>query len=176
MKFAKLFFITASVAFFFSCSEDTDDVPSPSNSLIGSWALTEVEYEGTTTTTFDGQQTNATFTGTGYDMNFSIQFNENPNDYEADGTYSIRLETTIQGHSQPLTSEWENPGFIGTGSWEKNGDQLIVTSNNGDIQEATISELNANTLDIIWEFSQTTTESGATIVQDVNGTYTFQRN
>jgi hypothetical protein len=92
--------------------------------LVGTWIMTSLDYEGTSTTTFGGQSFTSTFEGVGYDLNASITFQENPNDYKANGTYKIDLETMFGGQTFTTTSTID--GFIDDGTWEQNGNTLEV--------------------------------------------------
>jgi len=156
-----------------SCSKDDDSIDTTDTRIMGDWTVTDISYMGTSSSNVGGVTIDADFTGTGYDMDLKISFDENPNEYTAEGDYSIMLVTDFQG--TPIETPWTNVGFIGNGDWVKTDNTLTITASTGEVQSATITELTDNKMVIEWDFSQTTTLQGALVTQNVNGTYTFER-
>lgn len=156
-----------------ACGED-DEPTTNEQGIIGTWKITGIDYSGTSTTTVQGiPPTTATFTGTGYDMNLSITFGENPNNYVTSGDYSIELVTMAAG--QTFTNQWTNQGFLGNGTWERNGDTLTATDSGGDVGVATIVSESDNEIVFNVMTQETTTDQGVTTVYDIDGTYVFTR-
>ena len=175
MKITNLFALLLMVTIFASCDNDDDSMTS-SDDLVGTWAVTKIDYEGDTETVNQGAGITSTFVGEGYDMDLVIEFSQNPNEFKTSGDYSIKLTTTTQGQS--YETDVTNNGFINEGEWTKNGNEITVTSTaNQEEQTATILELTATTLKIAWEFTETIQlpQSGGTSTINTMGEYTFTK-
>ena len=170
MKILKFFFAFALFASFASCSPD--DIPDE-NEMIGTWQVTDVSIQGTASTTDNqGEVTEAAFTGSGYDMDLQITINENPNDYSVEGDFSVMVEYVSDGQIYELP--WEEVGFIDAGTWEIANETLTVVSPS-QVETASIADLTETSLVLDWVYTQTDTQFGTTIVQNVTGTYTFEK-
>ena len=173
MRITTLPFLALALCFMFACSKKEDE-PKPNNELKGSWKATDISYTGTSTTSVSGFTASSNFTGTGYDLNLTIKFDENPNIYTTSGNYSIKLATNING--QTMNKNYTNQSFLDGGSWSKQGNELSITSKTtGALQKATILELTSTTLKMGYNTSQTTEQNGATVSVTIAGTYTFKR-
>ena len=178
MKILKLLFLSLFVSFAISCSSSDDDNGSSGSGeidaeLVDTWIGTAVDYTGTTETEFNGVTLTADFVGEGFDIDYSINFTENPNEVTSDGSYSILLTTTIQGTSTEQTIP--NLTFFETSTWEVNGDQITVSSNGAEPQTFTITELTETTLIIEGEQVTVQTQSGATVTTTVDLTAVYTR-
>jgi hypothetical protein len=170
MKITKLFLIAITVVLF-SCGGDDDPKPS-SATLVGKWAVTGVDYKGTSTTSVDGIELESSFTGKGKDMNMTVTLNENPATFTSTGSYTVALTTTVMGAS--YTQDYPFEGFMIDGTWKQDGNTLTVT-NSGGTQQATIVELTASSLKMTWDYTYTMTQDGATVKMNIQGAYTFKR-
>ena len=168
MKIFKFLFAFALFASLASCSKDDD-----SFEIMGEWTVTDISYTGTSSSAVGGVTQTFDFTGTGYDMDLKISFEDTPKEYSAEGDYSIMLVVDVAG--QMMEVPWTNVDFIGNGEWEKDGNTLSVTASTGEVQTATIVELTDNKMVIAWDFMDTTTQQGTVMTQNVNGTYTFEK-
>jgi hypothetical protein len=175
MKITNLLLLAVAV-FFLSCGDDKDEDPAPTGDLAGSWNMTAIDYNGTSTVAVMGIESKSTFTGTGKEMNLTVTFTEDPNKFTSQGDYVIALKTTTQG--QTINSDFPIDGFMIDGTWSLNGKTLTIEGD-GRKQEATIIEQTATTLKMKWDYTQTTTntDAGFEVVtsSDVKGTYTFTR-
>src|SRR5687767_5334045 len=117
MKIAKLLLLSISVILF-SCGEDDEPMPT-SQAMVGSWAITAVEYKGTTTTTAQGMNLKADFTGTGKDMTLTSTFAASPNTVTTQGSYTIVLKTTMMGQTD--TEEYTVDEIFSDGTWSLDG-------------------------------------------------------
>jgi len=126
MKITK-FFIVSLVVLFFSCSEDEQAPALPTvEGLTGTWDMTAIDYSGTSATTFGGNTINATFTGKGKNMDYITTFSVDPNAVVSQGSYTIELTTKVAG--QTTTEDYEfNDAFM-DGTWELDGQTLIITN------------------------------------------------
>ena len=97
MKITK-FLLLSLTLIFLSCSEDEESIPT-SEGMVGDWAITALDYKGTTTTTAQGASIKMDFTGTGKDMDLITTFNSNPNTVTSEGSYTIVLKTTYMGQT-----------------------------------------------------------------------------
>ena len=156
---------------FASCSGD-DDGPAGVG-LVGTWKVTTIDYAGTSTTNSGGTTFTSDFTGTGYDMDLTISFEENPNEYTTSGDYSIEVQSTLNG--QTFTYNWTNQGFVGAGDWERSGDVITVTTDTGETTTLTVVSETSTELVLAYDEMRTDTQQGVTAVYDVQGTYTFER-
>ena len=172
MKITKLLLISLAVILFACGGEDEDPKPVTTDGLVGAWALTGLNYAGTSKTSTGGFEVAADFTGTGKDMNMTITFKENPATFTSQGKYTITLTTTTMGQS--VTEDYPFEGFLTNGTWVLKGKVLTVTGTGGT-QEATIIEQTSTTLKMEWNLTQTTSVQGVTVVKNVHGTYTFQK-
>jgi len=155
-----------------SCSSDSSDSPVISASIVGEWIATALDYSGTSSTTIQGQSVIADFVGEAYDINYTVTFSENLNTLVSEGNYSLELTYTILG--QTTTENVENVQFLEDGTWEQNGDELIVT-NNGETTAFDILELTANRLKLGLETVEEVTEQGAVITSTIYAELTFTR-
>ena len=171
MKIFKFLFAFALFASLASCSKDED--PATDAGIMGEWTVTDISYEGTSSSAVGGVTQTFDFTGTGFDMDLKISFEDNPKEYAAEGDYSINLVVDVAG--TPMEMPWSNVGFIGNGDWEKTGNTLTVTASTGEVQTVTIIELTDSKMVIAWSFSDTMTQQGTVMTQNVNGTYTFEK-
>jgi hypothetical protein len=163
--------LLAMVFSFVACSEDDND-PS-SNELVGIWQMESLDYSGTSTTTIAGQSSTLDYVGEAYDIDLSITFGEDPNEYKTSGGYTIRLTYELGG--QTIEENVPVEGFLDNGTWEQNGSTLNVINGNGDPSEATIVSVDANSLVISSAEMETTTEQGVTTTIDVESIITFSR-
>jgi hypothetical protein len=170
MKITKLLLLSLAVIFL-SCSEDEDPIPT-SEGMVGDWAITELDYKGTTTTTAQGVSIKADFTGTGKDMDLITTFNSNPNTVTSEGSYTIVLKTTSMGQS--TTDEYEMDETVTDGTWTLNGKTLTVTSDFGP-QTATILEQTSTTLKLKAEVSENQSDQGITVSSKIEAIYTFTK-
>jgi hypothetical protein len=170
MKITKLLLFSAAVILF-SCGKDDDPKPS-SDGIVGTWAITELEYHGTTSTSAQGASIEATFTGAGKDLNLTTTFGKNPNTVTNQGSYTIVLTTTIMG--QTSTEEYDFEEAISDGTWALNGSTLTVTTQAGP-QEVTVLEQTATSLKLKAVVSENQTQQGITIATNVEATYTFKK-
>lgn len=176
MKFTKFIFVSVLFSLLVSCSndEDNDNMIDAEESIIGSWELTDLEYEGTSETILYGIESTATFTGTAYDIDMVTDFTEDPNELTSEGGYSISLTTTIDGVS--TTTEHENLDAISDGTWEKIGNQLIISSDlDPEGQEGTIIELTTNSLKLAVDYHSVIADSDISITQDIHVVYSYTR-
>jgi hypothetical protein len=170
MKLTKLLLLGIAVVFL-SCGDDDDPQPT-AEALVGSWAITALDYEGTTTTTANGMTISADFEGVGKDMNLVTVFGSNPNTVSNSGSFTIELTTTLAGQS--FTEEHMFNEVVSEGTWTLSGKTLTITTPDGP-QEATIVEQTATSLKMKVEVTETQSASGMTVKVDVVGNYTFQK-
>jgi hypothetical protein len=170
MKITKFLLLSLAVIFL-SCSEDEDPIPT-SEGMVGHWAITALDYKGTTTTTAQGVSIKADFTGTGKDMDLITTFNSNPNTVTSEGSYTIVLKTTSMGQS--TTDEYEMDETVTDGTWTLNGKTLTVTSDFGP-QTATILEQTSTILKLKAEVSENQSDQGITVSSKIEAIYTFTK-
>ncbi len=156
---------------FFSCGDDDDD-PQPTDGLAGTWAVTGIDYEGTTATEAGGTGIIADFTGKGKNMDLTITFKENPDTFTSQGDYTIAM--TIEADGQSVTQDYPFEGFLTDGTWALDGETITVTGPSGP-QLATITEQTSTTLKMEWDYVHDMSQQGVTVLMNIHGTYTFKR-
>jgi hypothetical protein len=170
MKVTNLLLLGVAVILF-SCGDD-DPKPSASQKIVGAWAITAVDYKGTTTSTVQGSTIKTDFSGTGKTMNLTATFGSNPNTVKSEGSYTLAMTSTTSG--QTINTEWEFDGIFTDGTWSLNDNALTITNANGT-DTATIVELTSTSL----KFDLNTTDSdntqGMTVTTAVQATYTFKK-
>ena len=170
MKITKLLLIGLAVVLF-SCSEDEDFVPT-SEGMTGDWAITALDYKGSTTTSGQGVNMKVDFTGTGKNMDLITSFGMDPNTVTSEGSYTIVLKTTYMGQS--TTEEYDMDETVTDGTWTLNGKTLTVTNDFGT-ETATVLEQTSTTLKLKAEVSESESDSGITVTTDIEVIYTFTK-
>jgi len=172
MKISRNLLITLLVVISSSCTKDEIDNIS-NGELIGFWRISDVYFEGTSTTNAAGNEVISSFTGTGYNLALSIDFDENENAFISKGSYNIQLITNVDG--EDVITEWMNPGFIECGTWDKDGNNLAVSKPNGEMQIATVLSTQQNMLELSYDFSYELMKSETTVIYNVKGIYRFEK-
>jgi len=164
--------LTLCLAFLVSCSEEEDKID-PNASLIGSWNLIDMQGDGTSSVEYNGQESTSEFTVTGKDLALSTEFTEEPNNYTSSGSYTAMMKVSANGQTQ----ETEIPmmPFILGGTWEQDGDKLIITTAGQETQEATIVELSEKVLKLKYDYEYDMSAGGMSTVYSIKGTYEFER-
>ena len=170
MKITKFFLLSLAVIFL-SCSED-EDVKPTIEGMVGQWAITALDYKGTTTTTAQGTSIKAGFTGTGKNMDLITTFGASPNTVTSEGSYTIVLKTTYMGQS--MTEEYETDETVTDGTWDLNGNTLTVTNDFGT-ETATVLEQTSTTLKLKAEVSESESDQGITVSTKIEAIYTFTK-
>lgn len=156
-----------------SCSKDDDSAPQISGSISGTWNMISYNYTGTTITEFQGQSITSDFVAEAFDIDYSITFEENPNNLTTDGTFSLRLTTTALGQTQ--TQTLSNVDAVDTGAtWELSNDE-IITMANGETGILKIIELTENSLILSTNDVRDISQQGANINSSLDATLTFER-
>ncbi len=184
-KLGKLCMVLFVVTAFVSCNTDDDGGSDTSADLVGTWAVTSLEYDGTTSFELFGETINTTFDGVGQNLDLDFTFTENPNEYTAEGSYDIVLDFTVDGMSQTETTSVDNLQQEGT--WERNGNILSIDGEIIDLDvdipvgdtmgmsDLTILELTDTTLRLGQEVSEEVTEEGITVSVSINSEIVFTR-
>lgn len=180
IKTLSIFCITISLI---SCNTDDDSGSETTGDLVGDYEMVSFSYEGTTTTTLEGQSAEADFSGIGQNIDYTIEFTENPNEFATAGSYDIELSTTVAGQTttmvQPINDASSNGTYTRTGNTLTLEGTLLSTGNtiggNATAGEATISELTDTTLILVQETSQEQTINGATISISLTAESVFTR-
>lgn len=126
-KLSLLFLLCISIAVSSCSSDDGDPTPAISEeAVLGTWIGVDVDYTSTSTINFQGQTIVTTTVGEGYDVDYTITFNENPQIFLSEGAYSVELTATTMGQVQ--MQNVENIEFSQDGNWSLVGDQLTITT------------------------------------------------
>lgn len=169
---------------FATCSTDDDSGSDTSGTLVGTWEMVSFDYSGSTTTEFQGQTIISDFDGVGQNLDYTLAFTENPNEFEGQGSYDIELTSTIAGESTTQVQSIEDTNSTGTytragntitfeGTLVSVGDMVPVAPQGNN--EATISELTNTTLRITQETTQEQMVSGASVSFTLTSEIVFNR-
>lgn len=186
-KLFKHFLILCVAVSFAACSTDDDNSNNndTSGELVGTWDLISLDYNGNTFTSMDGQGFNIDFVGFAENIDYSLTFTENPNEFLAGGSYDINASSTFEGQTTTINESFD--GVSSEGTWEQNGNILTVEGTlvdagttlpvNMDIETAptVISELTDTTLVLTQEINQEQTANGVTITISVFAETTYTR-
>ena len=178
MKIFRLFFLSVLVSTMVACSSDDDNSNNnggngdTTGDLTATWIGETVDYTGTTVTETQGQTITADFVGTGYDIDYTLTFSENPNIAYSTGSYSIELTTTILGQS--TTQNVEDLAWTSVGDWSRTGDEVSFTSN-GQTDIMTITEITDTTLVMIGTNVQEINQGGITTTSTTNIIVTYTK-
>ncbi|WP_299099724.1 hypothetical protein [uncultured Winogradskyella sp.] len=173
MKKLKFTFIMCLSIFMMSCSSDDDSNNTLSEDfLLGTWIGVDLEYSGTTEFEYLGIPITTQFVGDAYDIDYSISFMDDPNEFTTDGTYSIELSTTVLGETQ--VENIEGLMFLSDGNWSLSGNELTIV-NQGVASVGTLTILSNDLLELNVVEMQTTVLDGIEYVVTVNSVSTFER-
>lgn len=145
-----------------SCSKDDDNSDSEDEiKITGTWDLTEMNYEGTTTINFEGIPVPVNIEGVGEDIDAQIVFEEEPNTVNASGTLTSVVTITVLTESTTEEIPINLSDFITSGTWTLSENTLIVVDTEGEEQTFEVNSLTETTLDLTTE--QEITYEGTTV-------------
>lgn len=180
----KITLLSFALVFFASC-EDDDSSNDTSADLVGTWSMTSLDYDGTSSTTFQGTTTSIDFIGEGTNIDYTLTFDENPNNFDASGSYDIELTTDFMGQTTTQTESVEDANS--TGTWSRDGNTLSfdgVLVSLGDMapmtgdtenNDITISELTATTLVLTQDVMQVESQDGFEVEVTLSTEIVFSR-
>ncbi|KAB1067620.1 hypothetical protein F6U93_10060 [Tamlana haliotis] len=116
-----------------SCSSNENEASDISGDLVGTWTATDLVYEGSYETTIAGEDFETYYYGEADEMTNTLTFTESPNTVISEGSYNISLEYTINGVTD--TDYIVGEEFLQSGSWELDGDELIIENDDEVNQE-----------------------------------------
>lgn len=166
--FTQVLFVFFSIALV-SCGDD-DDPSSMTNQEVGVWDLADIDYSGTTVTETPVGSITQDFVGMGRDYNATLTLNADGS-YVSSGDYVIDLTTTTNGVDQESVFPVEN--FLGTGTYVIDGTKMTVSDTQGNMSEATISNLTDNVMDL--RIITSTANPLVNSTTEVDVTYSFTK-
>lgn len=153
LKFMLLFVATIGMV---SCSDDDGGGQTTSGDIVGTWEMSAFSFEGSTTYEFDGETHTEDYYGVGKEMNdVLLTFNEDGTVTTNGKTFTV--EMTWESEGEEITEEYPTETIINAGTWEKNGNTLILTEPDGNITELNIEKLNNTTLHITGDIEESST-------------------
>mgnify|MGYP001815075133 CR=1 FL=1 len=162
-----------------SCSSDGSSSSNSVNSggLIGEWEMVDYLLSGTTEVTDQDGTVISEVLSKGLDYNHTITFSENPNDFIAEGDFSVETTTTTNGEASTEILEAQSFGSIcdGLGTWEMIDDELITTNENNEIVIMKVEELNTSSLVLSTSEKRNISAFGSTLKIDINITVSFEK-
>jgi len=165
--------------FVFSCSSDDDSSSEgggeTGGELLGSWRMVAFDYEGESSTEFEGTNFTTTFVGVGENIDATVEITEDPNEMITMGSYDITVTYSFAGQTESQTFPVEDVSGLST--WERNGDILTIEGefvessleDFGEIaaQDYTIEELTDTTLVLVGSQEFSSTESGVLVESNI---------
>lgn len=190
-KIFRSFLILCVAISFTTCSSDddssNDDIPNdnsndPTADLVGTWDLVALDYTGTSSTGIEGISID--FSGVAQNIDYTLEFSENPNEFVAGGSYDIELTTSLFGIEETQTVTVNDASS--TGNYSINDDMLTtdgdaISIDNGlpmDINipnDLTIIELTDTTLMLNQESNQIVIQDGVTAEVSLNSQQIYTR-
>lgn len=158
----------------FSCSKEDPSTPNEVGAdIIGNWALTDYNFNGTQRTLTDIDVSNITFDATAWDINVAVIFNESPNDYSAIGGHNLDVNVVDENGDEYYFPSHREINDVGT--WSKSNNFLGLTVDD-ELRQAAISELTETTLKYIISSSESFNDENNHLIT-INRTdyYTFTR-
>ncbi len=155
-----------------SCSEDSSPVEI-NGDIVGTWKMVDYDYSGKTTTTFQGQTIIADFVGEAFDMEYKLIFGESPNNLTSQGSFKLKLTTTIQGQTSVENAQIND--FLTTGSWEIVEGELITDTEAGGRGTMKIVKLTGTELVLSVIQEEDLSQAGATIVSQISAIISLER-
>jgi hypothetical protein len=143
MRFLKTTIILFLFAVIFSCTNEEEE-PFINSTIVGNWELTSMVYTGVSKVSMSGMNNELTFSGEASEIDFTLHFSETPNRFISEGGFLITLTYKIMGEEIKMPVRTDD--FMGTGSWEIQGDKLKVTSDGNPTDEMRILKLTDNEL------------------------------
>ncbi len=194
MKLTRLFFLLLSLCVVVACDDDDDDNGSSNDSLlVGEWRLVSNEYSGGSSVNTGALTTNTEFTGFAKDIDFTMRFTEDPNNWDVAGGYVVELTTVTPAYvvygieipASTTTQDLEISDVVSNGNWTLEGNDLIgfdVQSTTVDQAPGTTSEvtytivtLTDSTLEMDFTGTTSSTQDGAVVTSSSQGTVILDR-
>lgn len=176
-----LFFLSlCCIVLFSSCgSEDEDGISPTADNIQGSWTVTDLEYQGTSTTEIpDFPALTSSFTGVAINSDFTMTLDES--NISTSGSYDVELTTTFLGQSSTSTIPGSDLPFGASGAWNLNGDQLTITPTTGEPATFTIANMTDNSFQLKFDVVNIITEDDGfgdeiRLIYDYEGTMTLTK-
>ena len=158
----KLFLFVLSVSIFSSCSDSSTSVDVTAADLVGVWNLVDINGEGTSTTTINGQSITADVTTTGRDYNFITEFTSNPNTVTGTGSYIAVSTSTFLGQTVTEEQLLSSISGLDSGTWSLSGN-VITTEVGGETNQIVVDEVTDNMLVLTAAFEETQQIQGISV-------------
>ncbi len=133
--------VTISVLFISCTNNDEENITNTAeeNSIAGKWSLIDFKSEGTTTNTANGFSASTNFSAIGKDYNFTFDFQNNPNEVEASGSYTSVITQDLAGQSITQEIPTNSVEGLNSGTWSVVNGKLRIVSENTN-QETVVTE------------------------------------
>jgi len=192
--------VLLSTMFIFSSCKKDEPTPEPLNELealtqqnqeniIGVWNMTSMNYVGTTRQTAQGTEFTSSFTGIAKNIDYAMEFTDDPKMYFTSGGYDIELTTIIddfeisgnivEGYTTETLVPLEDYEISDTYTIE--GDNIEgITFGSEETQTANassydIAELTSSTFKVTWELEQTVNQNGVEVEIEMSGEGLFEK-
>lgn len=158
-------------AFIFGCETSDNDLTTAS--IIGVWNGVSINFTGTGAAEIQVVPVTADVDGEGYDIDYTVTFDEDPNTVSTVGNFSVEATATLQG--QTYTESEEGIALDFSGPWSQDGNTVALTIE-GEEVIANIVELTETSLVLQFIIERVETINGISITADldVNASYSRQ--
>ncbi|MCX7548766.1 lipocalin family protein [Xanthomarina sp. F1114] len=130
-----------------SCSSDDDNIELESNNLIGTWTLTEGHIPaGSADINLGGMTVPIEYEGSFVNIEESnrLNFMQDNTFTSVTGNISLEMQMTVMG--TPQNQSFEGSDLFGQGTWEVNGNELLIHNENGTTIKYYIDQIDGNVL------------------------------
>ncbi len=122
MKNFRSVMLIAALVTCISCSDNDNDPEVNSGMILGEWQLEEMNYSGTTSMTMEGQTSSLVYAAEAIDIDAQVIFNDQT--YRSQGSYTIRMSTTMEGNTQ--VQDYPFSDISGTGTYNIEGNRITT--------------------------------------------------
>lgn len=177
MKIIKFLVLGLLVVGHLSCSKDDDN--NNSADIVGTWMLTDGAVESTSIVLdIGGMPVSVEVSGSfiGIDDENRIHINEDKTFTSVTGNLVIELEMVVMGI--PQTERVEASDLLGSGTWNRSGNELHLSNDNGTTILYHIDNINETHLELSSNISDLMLDGGSNPMledMDINVTMKLQR-
>ncbi len=179
-----ILFSALCLAFLCSCDDDDEPTRIDRSQLIGEWQLVNLDYDGSSSTSFPGlPDTEVDFTGSSSNEDYILSFDESPDTYTGMGSYDATVESdgqtnTVNVEVSRATGEWDLDGStltLSTGiiSYAADGSSATELTEPSTI---TVKELSDTRMVLEQTTSETESVLGFEVTTSATGTMEFSKN
>ncbi|MEM8586165.1 MAG: hypothetical protein AAGF87_17965 [Bacteroidota bacterium] len=174
-RFFTSLIIGLALIMFSACGDDDSDTLSLADTLPGTWTISAINIEASTTTPVLGQpvEVASATTTLANSSDAQLTFTSNPNNYSSTGNLTVIITGEIGGVGlQPVTESF--PAF-GGGTWSASGDMMTFNENLGESLTLTAQEISSSLIVLVSQETETEMVGGVEETTTTNSEIRFTR-